>query len=114
MVLSTSQAPITKSTRRVLGKLAECGWLYNKVRKYADSRSTDRAFGLVGQSFCAALHQELTEYYRLIAVLDAQVGRVPGGSLTAWNEEFTVIILIQCGAIITQSIFSQIFTKDTP
>ena len=47
--------------------------MYSKIRKYADSRSTDRAFGLVGQSFCAALHQELTEYYRLIAVLEAQV-----------------------------------------
>lgn len=27
----------------------------------------------VFQSFCAALHEELTEYYRLIAVLEAQV-----------------------------------------
>jgi gamma-tubulin complex component 3 len=25
------------------------------------------------QSFCAALHQELTEYYRLMAVLEAQL-----------------------------------------
>ena len=25
------------------------------------------------QSFCAALHEELTEYYRLIAVLEGQV-----------------------------------------
>ena len=32
------------------------------------------------QSFCAALHQELTEYYRLIAVLEAQVTTAPGFS----------------------------------
>ena len=28
---------------------------------------------LLFQSFCAALHQELAEYYRLMAVLEAQV-----------------------------------------
>ncbi|KAL7845663.1 hypothetical protein AOLI_G00238550 [Acnodon oligacanthus] len=31
------------------------------------------AFGLVGQSFCASLHQELKEYYRLLSVLHAQL-----------------------------------------
>ena len=66
-------AGIPNAVRKTIYKLAECGLLYNKVRKYADSRSTERAFGLVGQSFCAALHQELTEYYRLIAVLEAQL-----------------------------------------
>ena len=46
--------------------------------------------GLVGQSFCAALQQELTEYYRLLAVLEGQhqvgdagfVGEGASGSLT--------------------------------
>jgi gamma-tubulin complex component 3 len=64
---------LTKTVRTTVSKLVECGHLFGKVRKYADSHSTDRAFGLVGQSFCAALHQELTEYYRLIAVLAAQL-----------------------------------------
>lgn len=41
--------------RQTVDKLAETGWLYNKVRKYADSRSTDRAFGLVGQVWDAQL-----------------------------------------------------------
>uniref|UniRef100_A0A673GPV4 Gamma-tubulin complex component 3 homolog n=1 Tax=Sinocyclocheilus rhinocerous TaxID=307959 RepID=A0A673GPV4_9TELE len=54
-------------------RLAELGWLHNKIRKYTDSHSLDRAFGLVGQSFCAALHQELKEYYRLLSVLHAQL-----------------------------------------
>ena len=34
------------------------------------------------QSFCSALNNELTEYYRLVAVLDAQVGCVAGGGMT--------------------------------
>ncbi|CAH1785133.1 unnamed protein product [Owenia fusiformis] len=67
------KAGIPKAVRKTVGKLAECGWLYNKVRKYCDTRSTDKAFGLVGQSFCAALHQELTEYYRLMAIIEAQL-----------------------------------------
>lgn len=82
------QAGIPKAMRHLISKLAECGWLYSKIRTYIESRSTDKAFGLVGQSFCAALHEELTEYYRLIAVLEAQLlqeqdqGISDGDSLT--------------------------------
>ncbi|XP_018102678.1 gamma-tubulin complex component 3 homolog isoform X2 [Xenopus laevis] len=64
---------LSKSLRDITSKLAELGWLHNKIRKYTDQRSLDRAFGLVGQSFCAALHQELKEYYRLLSVLHSQV-----------------------------------------
>uniref|UniRef100_W5LGC3 Tubulin gamma complex component 3 n=1 Tax=Astyanax mexicanus TaxID=7994 RepID=W5LGC3_ASTMX len=68
-----SKVPLCKSLRDTSSRLAELGWLHNKVRKYTDSRSLDRAFGLVGQSFCASLHQELKEYYRLLSVLHAQL-----------------------------------------
>ncbi|KAL3847372.1 hypothetical protein ACJMK2_018287 [Sinanodonta woodiana] len=68
-----SQVGIPKAIRQMVSKLSENGWLYNKIRNYVESRSADKTFGLVGQSFCAALHQELTEYYRLIAVLEAQL-----------------------------------------
>ncbi|XP_068447053.1 gamma-tubulin complex component 3 [Clinocottus analis] len=64
---------LCKSLRDTSSRLAELGWLHNKVRKYTDVRSLDRAFGLVGQSFCAALHQELKEYYRLLSVLHSQL-----------------------------------------
>ncbi|KAG8452117.1 hypothetical protein GDO86_004057 [Hymenochirus boettgeri] len=63
---------LSKSLKDTLSRLAELGWLHNKIRKYTDQRSLDRAFGLVGQSFCAALHQELKEYYRLLSVLHSQ------------------------------------------
>ncbi|XP_060553963.1 gamma-tubulin complex component 3 homolog [Ruditapes philippinarum] len=67
------QAGIPKAIRQLVSKLAECGWLFNKVKNYVETRSADKTFGLVGQSFCAALQQELTEYYRLIAVLESQL-----------------------------------------
>jgi gamma-tubulin complex component 3 len=89
------QAQVRRSTRTLVTKLAECGWLHNKVKKYIDSHNKDRSIGLVGQvwlmktwfcflastfplqSFLAALQQELTDYYRLIAVLESQVGSMP-------------------------------------
>lgn len=70
-----AKANLSKSLRDTAVRLAELGWLHNKIRKYADQRSLDRSFGLVGQSFCAALHQELKEYYRLLSVLHSQDGK---------------------------------------
>ncbi|XP_036311998.1 gamma-tubulin complex component 3 isoform X3 [Pipistrellus kuhlii] len=67
------KANLNKSLRDTTSRLAELGWLHNKIRKYTDQRSLDRSFGLVGQSFCAALHQELKEYYRLLSVLHSQL-----------------------------------------
>ncbi|XP_033290914.1 gamma-tubulin complex component 3 isoform X3 [Orcinus orca] len=67
------KANLNKSLRDTTVRLAELGWLHNKIRKYTDQRSLDRSFGLVGQSFCAALHQELKEYYRLLSVLHSQL-----------------------------------------
>jgi len=68
-----AKANLSKSLRDTTLRLAELGWLHNKIRKYTDQRSLDRSFGLVGQSFCAALHQELKEYYRLLSVLHSQL-----------------------------------------
>ncbi|XP_061091101.1 gamma-tubulin complex component 3 isoform X2 [Conger conger] len=67
------KVPLSRSLRDISSRLAELGWLHSKVRKYTDARSLDRAFGLVGQSFCASLHQELKEYYRLLSVLHSQL-----------------------------------------
>ncbi|KAK5601540.1 Gamma-tubulin complex component 3 [Crenichthys baileyi] len=67
------KAVLCKSLRDTSSRLAELGWLHNKVRKYTDARTLDQAFGLVGQSFCASLHQELKEYYRLLSVLHSQL-----------------------------------------
>ncbi|KAI7867946.1 Spc98 family-domain-containing protein [Spinellus fusiger] len=68
-----SKAMITKSTKDLVHYLSELGWLYKRILLFVKSRSNDQAIGLVGQSFCSTLHNELTEYYRLIAVLEAQI-----------------------------------------
>lgn len=66
---------VPRATRIMIQKLCELGWLFRKVKGYI-SESMDRFpaedVGTMGQAFCAALQDELTEYYKLLAVLEAQ------------------------------------------
>lgn len=66
---------VPRATRVMVRKLCELGWLFWKVRGYI-SESMERFpaedVGTVGQAFCAALQDELLEYYKLLAVLEAQ------------------------------------------
>ncbi|XP_076030777.1 gamma-tubulin complex component 3 homolog isoform X2 [Oratosquilla oratoria] len=69
------------SQQQLILKLAEVGWLYNQIKKFCEAHggsttnyTGDRAAsGLVNQSLVMALREDLTEYCRLIAVLEAQV-----------------------------------------
>uniref|UniRef100_A0A2C9V8W6 Uncharacterized protein n=1 Tax=Manihot esculenta TaxID=3983 RepID=A0A2C9V8W6_MANES len=73
VLLDTVKVP--RTTRLIVRKLCELGWLFRKVKGYI-SESMDRFpaedVGTVGQAFCAALQDELSEYYKLLAVLEAQ------------------------------------------
>ncbi|KAK4272606.1 hypothetical protein QN277_021137 [Acacia crassicarpa] len=66
---------VRRATRAMVHKLCEMGRLFKKVTGYI-SQITDRLtaddVGTVGQAFCAALQDELTEYYKLLAVLEVQ------------------------------------------
>ncbi|KAL0383780.1 UNVERIFIED_CONTAM: Gamma-tubulin complex component 3 [Sesamum calycinum] len=66
---------VPRATRIMVRKLCELGWLFTKVKAYI-TESMDRFpaedVGTVGQAFCAALQDELSEYYKLLAVLEAQ------------------------------------------
>jgi gamma-tubulin complex component 3 len=107
-------ARVSPGARRLAEKLAECGWLFRKVRAHAEGRAgeaeegtttdptdatdpttdptdteadasdaSDRGgaegSGSTRQAFRAAVSLELAEYYRLIAVLEAQA-QVPMAS----------------------------------
>ncbi|KAH0469860.1 hypothetical protein IEQ34_001418 [Dendrobium chrysotoxum] len=50
------------------------GWLFRKVRGYFLESIMDQQFevGTVGQAFCSALQDELSDYYKLLAVLESQ------------------------------------------
>ncbi|CAN1144370.1 Gamma-tubulin complex component 3 [Linum perenne] len=66
---------VPRASMVMVRKLCELGWLFRKVRGYItesmDSFATEEV-GTVGQAFCAALQDELSEYYRLLAVLETQ------------------------------------------
>lgn len=89
-----------KSLRDISSRLAELGWLHNKVRKYTDSRSLDRAFGLVGQvrmtsrfwkiSHFSPHHIFLTSFYALLKLnpeLEISTVKVfhPTSGMFYWN-----------------------------
>ncbi|KAL9233031.1 hypothetical protein vseg_008074 [Gypsophila vaccaria] len=73
-VLSESIS-VPRATRVTIRRLCELGGLFRKVKRYI-SESMERFpsadVGTVGQAFCAALQDEFTDYYKLLAVLEAQ------------------------------------------
>ncbi|KAL5707865.1 Gamma-tubulin complex component 3 [Ranunculus cassubicifolius] len=73
VVLESIKVP--RAMKIMVRKLCELGWLFKKVKGYI-TESMDRFpaedVGTVGQAFCAALQDELSEYYKLLAVLEAQ------------------------------------------
>ncbi|KAJ4847235.1 Gamma-tubulin complex component 3 [Turnera subulata] len=89
-LLDTVNVP--RATRIMIRKLCELGWLFRKVKEYI-SQSLDRFptqdVGTVGQAFCAALQDELSEYYKLLAVLEAQsMNPIPMVSETASSPNY--------------------------
>lgn len=66
-----TRAGVSRSQRALVLRLAELGFLHNQVRQHCDE--SDRQIGIIGQSLVAALREELTEYYKLIAVLQSQL-----------------------------------------
>ena len=62
--------------------LCELGWLYSKVAAYIQKAEKETK-GLVVQAFGYALQLELHDYYRLLAILEAEVSKTTTGSAAA-------------------------------
>ncbi|KAL8292042.1 hypothetical protein RQP46_001508 [Phenoliferia psychrophenolica] len=77
-VLEGTGYSIPAPTRVLLHTLSELGWLYRKIDgaispdAMVDSKGK-RVVGMVEQSLHAALKAEMTEYYRLVAILEGQL-----------------------------------------
>ncbi|ESW34339.1 hypothetical protein PHAVU_001G144000 [Phaseolus vulgaris] len=83
---------VPRATRSMVHNLCELGVLFRKVSGYI-SQSMDRFpnedVGTVGQAFCSALQDELSEYYKLLAVLEAQASNpIPLVSESASSENY--------------------------
>ena len=62
-----------RSVSRFVLRLAELGWLHKQVREHCENPVGTETRGLIGQCLITALREELTEYYRLVAILQSQV-----------------------------------------
>ncbi|TMW63630.1 hypothetical protein Poli38472_002571 [Pythium oligandrum] len=69
----TRSAGVPTPMREMIHKLCELGWFYRKISEFLKHYREDLSYGVVGQSFCHALNLELSDYYRLVAVLASQV-----------------------------------------
>lgn len=89
---------LPKAVRQTVLSLVELGWLFRKVQQYCQSPKNESNCGLAARAFAAALQEELSEYYRLLAILETQLagGRpakdeAPAGltyhRLLVWTKE---------------------------
>ncbi|KAI0824783.1 gamma-tubulin complex DGRIP91/SPC98 component [Trametes gibbosa] len=62
--------------RALIHRLAEVGHLYQRVDAFVREREGKVGVGMIEQSLCHHLQTQLTEYYRLIAVLESQMSTV--------------------------------------
>ncbi|PAA71146.1 hypothetical protein BOX15_Mlig015408g3 [Macrostomum lignano] len=53
--------------------IAECGWLHRKIKLFVEAKKSERTFGCLGQSFCAALHAQLKRFCELLAAIESQL-----------------------------------------
>lgn len=64
---------ISTSTKALVLRLAEVGYLYIRVDAFVREREGKAGIGMIEQSLCHHLQSQLTVYYRLIAVLESQM-----------------------------------------
>ncbi|CAI2385190.1 unnamed protein product [Moneuplotes crassus] len=63
---------VSESTRKLVTEMCELGWLYKKVNDFMNRNIDSTYCDQVTQSLCFAFQAELTEFYRLIAILENQ------------------------------------------
>ncbi|WVQ74593.1 hypothetical protein IAR50_004194 [Cryptococcus sp. DSM 104548] len=108
---------ISQPTRTLLMQISEMGMIYRRVTGFIESRqSLDNRGGMIEQSLCHFLHHDLSEYHRLLAVLESQMNMAPpadpdkaaeNGGLTLmrlglWTEEMR-LKLRQMDAIVEEA-----------
>jgi gamma-tubulin complex component 3 len=63
------------------------GYLYTRVEAFVRERESSAGVGMIEQSLCHHIHGQLTEYYRLIAILESQMSSLSAGRDGAGEHE---------------------------
>ncbi|KAF9268025.1 gamma-tubulin complex DGRIP91/SPC98 component [Marasmius fiardii PR-910] len=78
---------ISAPTKALVHRLSEVGYLYTRVDAFVQEREGASGVGMIEQSLCHHLQSKLTEYYRLIAVLESQMPNIaPDGDNKSAEE----------------------------
>mmetsp|Transcript_3609 Transcript_3609/g.6859 ORF Transcript_3609/g.6859 Transcript_3609/m.6859 type:complete len:718 (-) Transcript_3609:13-2166(-) len=64
---------VPRPVRTLVRRVCELAWMYRQVNEFVARTLAEESVGLIQQSFCGALQAELTDYYRLVAVLESQL-----------------------------------------
>ena len=70
---STQKFIISPSNKALIHRLAELGHLYTRISSFVHEREGKLGVGMTEQSLCHYLQSQLTEYYKLIAILESQM-----------------------------------------
>lgn len=73
-ISSVQRYRILEPTKALIYQLAEVGHLYIRVDAFVREKEGKSGVGMIEQSLCHHLQTQLTEYYRLIAILESQMG----------------------------------------
>ncbi|KAF8913942.1 gamma-tubulin complex, DGRIP91/SPC98 component [Gymnopilus junonius] len=88
LIFSTDpKAVVTPPTQALIHRLAELGYLYSRIDSFVRERENAPGVGMIEQSLCHYLQTQLTEYYRLIAVLETQLSSTRTNDASVMGEE---------------------------
>ncbi|KAJ7095432.1 gamma-tubulin complex, component 3, partial [Mycena belliarum] len=71
--MDDSKYVVSAPTKALIHRLSEVGYLYTRVESFVGEREGASGVGMIEQSLCHHLQTQLTEYYRLIAILESQM-----------------------------------------
>ncbi|KAL4075878.1 gamma-tubulin complex, component 3 [Scleroderma citrinum] len=71
--MDDTKGVISTPVKSLIHRLAEVGHLYSRVATFVKDREGRCGVGMIEQSLCHHLQVQLTEYFRLIAILESQV-----------------------------------------
>ncbi|VDL95905.1 unnamed protein product [Schistocephalus solidus] len=69
---------LSPSVQSNILRICECGWLHNRIRRFVDGVRDDKTSGKLMLALALAIEEQLSEYYRLVATLEAHLNRDQG------------------------------------
>ncbi|KAG7304513.1 hypothetical protein JYU34_011463 [Plutella xylostella] len=85
-------APAPRPAQALLARIAHLGFLHDRLKEFIDPASGLMPQGLMGEGLVSSIRDELTEYYRSVALLQSQACDSDGGGGTlrrmcVWAQE---------------------------